>query len=383
MKYAVIDLSSTGVSTVIAEGDKATGIFESIYKDRINISVIDYFDGKTVSRRGMEKIIDALITARSACKAVGVDECYVISTSALRNVDNIAEVAQTIKQRTGIVINHLDGGTAAYCDFLSNRRYAALDRSVLIDIGGASVECCDLSNDDKSEMVCLDLGTIKLRNKFVADVFPTADEAKKIKKAIRKKADEAGLPGKKKFATAVLVGGINDAVYAAYREFCERNKLGTEFGYDKYKKFAQMLLTSAERTPVIMKTAPEKINSVPVAAIILKELLKRFKPDSVIISDCGVKEGYLALVASGKEKGEKVDLSSPVPVFVEQLLVKKPKAEKPSAASAKKSDKAAKPAKSAKSGKSTAKSAKAEKSAKSAKSAKNTTADKKKAERSE
>ena len=383
MKYAVIDLSSTGVSTVIAEGDKATGIFESIYKDRINISVIDYFDGKTVSRRGMEKIIDALITARSACKAVGVDECYVISTSALRNVDNIAEVAQTIKQRTGIVINHLDGGTEAYCDFLSNRRYAALDRSVLIDIGGASVECCDLSNDDKSEMVCLDLGTIKLRNKFVADVFPTADEAKKIKKAIRKKADEAGLPGKKKFATAVLVGGINDAVYAAYREFCERNKLGTEFGYDKYKKFAQMLLTSAERTPVIMKTAPEKINSVPVAAIILKELLKRFKPDSVIISDCGVKEGYLALVASGKEKGEKVDLSSPVPVFVEQLLVKKPKAEKPSAASAKKSDKAAKPAKSAKSGKSTAKSAKAEKSAKSAKSEKNTTADKKKAERSE
>ena len=108
--------------------------------------------------------------------------------------------------------------------------------------------------------------------------------------------------------------------------------------------------------------------------------MKRFKPDSVIISDCGVKEGYLALVASGKEKGEKVDLSSPVPVFVEQLLVKKPKAEKPSAASAKKSDKAAKPAKSAKSGKSTAKSAKAEKSAKSAK---NTTADKKKAERSE
>ena len=55
MKYAVIDLSSTGVSTVIAEGDKATGIFESIYKDRINISVIDYFDGKTVSRRGMER----------------------------------------------------------------------------------------------------------------------------------------------------------------------------------------------------------------------------------------------------------------------------------------------------------------------------------------
>ena len=241
MKFAVIDLSSTGVSTVIAEGDRTTGLFESVYKDRTNIAVADYFDGKSISPRGIEKLIDALISARSTVRAMGADECYVISTAALRNIDNIEEVAVKIRMRTGIVINYLDGRTEAYCDLTSNRKYAAFGEVVLIDIGGGSVELCDLSKDDKADMVCLDFGPIKLRGKYVADIYPTESETKRIKKFMRKKSNEAKLPKKNKFTTAVLVGSINDAIYATYREFCEKKKLGTEFSYERYKKLVEFI----------------------------------------------------------------------------------------------------------------------------------------------
>lgn len=317
MKCAVIDMSSTGISTVIADGDKATGIFTSVYKDRANIAVADYFDGKSISRRGIEKLIDALIAARSTCKAMGVDECYCISTAALRNIDNIEEVAEKIRMRTGIVINYLDGATEAYCDFVSNRKYAAYENVVLIDIGGGSVELCDLAKNSKDEMICLDFGPIKLRNKYVTDVYPTDEQAKHIKKFLRKKSDENKLPGKNRFDTAVLVGSINDAVYAVYREYCEKEKLGGGFNYDNFKRFCKWLMTSSDRTRLIMKVAPEKIHVLPVAAIILKELIKRFKPDDVIVSDTGVKEGYMALVATGAEKGVPVDLNESVPAYDE------------------------------------------------------------------
>lgn len=314
MKCAVIDLSSTGVSAVIAEGEKDTGVFEAIYKDRVNIAVADYFDGHSISRRGIEKIIDALISARSTCKAMGAEECYVISTAALRNIDNIQEVAEKIRMRTGMVINYLDGVTEAYCDFVSNAKYAAYDRVILIDIGGNSVELCDFSKDNKDEMVCLDFGPIKLRNKYVTDVYPTEEQAKQIKKFVRKKIDDEK-SCKDRFTTAVLVGSINDAIYATYREYCESKKIGTEFAYAKYKKFTEWLMTSPDRTRLIMKTAPEKIHVLPIATLVLKELLKRFKPDNIVISDCGVKEGFLSLVASGREKGVPVDLCAPVPTF--------------------------------------------------------------------
>ncbi len=330
MKFAVIDLSSTGVSTVIAEGDRATGIFEPMYKDRTNIAVADYFDGKSISSRGIEKLIDALISARSTVRAMGVEECYVISTAALRNIDNIEEVAVKIRMRTGIVVNYLDGRTEAYCDLVSNRKYAAFGDVVLIDIGGGSVELCDLSKADKDDMMCLDFGPIKLRGKYVSDIYPTEDEAKRIKKFLRKKSDEAKLPRKNKFSTAVIVGSINDAIYATYREYCEKKKLGTEFSYDKYKKFVAYLLSSPDRTQLIMKTAPEKIHVLPIAAIVLKELLKRFKVDNIVISDTGVKEGYMALVATGAEEGIPVDLGAPSPLFVAGEFELKPAKKKKS-----------------------------------------------------
>lgn len=314
MKYAVIDLSSTGVSAVIAEGEKETGVFEAVYKDRVNIAVADYFDGHSISRRGIEKIIDALISMRSTCKAMGAEECYVISTAALRNIDNIEEVAEKIRMRTGMVINYLDGVTEAYCDFVSNAKYSAYDRVILIDIGGNSVELCDFSKYDKDEMVCLDFGPIKLRKKYVTDVYPTEEQAKQIKKYVRRKIDDEK-SCKDRFSTAVLVGSINDAIYATYREYCESKKISPDFAYDKYKKFAEWLMTSPDRTRLIMKTAPEKIHVLPIATLVLKELLKRFKPDNIVISDCGVKEGFLSLVATGRECGIAVDLCAPMPVY--------------------------------------------------------------------
>ena len=330
MKLSVIDLSSTGVSTVIAEGDKTTGIFETVYKDRANIAITEYMDGRGISARGIEKIIDALISARSTVKAMGADECYVISTAALRNVDNLAEVAEKVRMRTGIVINHLDGKTEAYCDLVSNRKYSAYDRVVLIDVGGGSVELCDFSKERRSEMICLDFGPLKLRNKYVGDIYPTKDEAKQIKKFMRKKCDDAGVPKKKDFSTAVLVGSINDAIDAVYREYCDKMRLGGEFCYDVYKQFVDFLLTSPDRTRLIMKAAPEKINVLPVAALILKELLKRFKLDNILISDCGVKEGYLILVATGAENAVPVDLAASVPNYAPVAPPEKKKSGKPS-----------------------------------------------------
>ena len=79
-----------------------------------------------------------------------------------------------------------------------------------------------------------------------------------------------------------------------------------------------------------MKTAPEKIHVLPIAAIVLKELLKRFKVDNIVISDTGVKEGYMALVATGAEEGIPVDLGAPSPLFVAGEFELKPAKKKKS-----------------------------------------------------
>lgn len=333
MKYAVIDISSTGVSLLIAEGDKQLGIFSAIYKYCESIAVADYIEKHAISQRGVDILIEALKGMRLICKDKKVEECYCISTAAFRNVRNIEEIAKEIKSVTGLTINYLDGTTEAYCDYLSNRNYSVEQgRAVLIDIGGGSVEICDLQKNKKEDMGCLEFGPIKLCSKFNVDIYPTDEQDKEIKKYVRKKLDDNNIPQKHEFNCVVLVGSINESIYRTYMEFCKNEKLEKEFEYEKFKLFCRWLKTSPDRTRVIMEVAPEKINMLPTAAVLLKTLLKRFKPSKVLLSSNGVKEGYLALIK--EEEQSPVDLS----VDIVRSVGEPPKKNKKSAKSEKKEE---------------------------------------------
>ena len=60
---------------------------------------------------------------------------------------------------------------------------------------------------------------------------------------------------------------------------------------------------------LVVKNAPERIYTLTTATVILRALLKYFGVSNIVVSDFGVKEGYLSLITSGKRKGIETDLS--------------------------------------------------------------------------
>ena len=308
MKYSVIDISSSSISLIIAEADERKT--EIIFKDRISVSLLHYLDGKTLTERGTEKLIDALKTMKDECERFGVRYCYLISTAALRVIANCDEVSRIVAEKTGLAVNFLDGKTEAFCDYVANLYYASYEKAVLIDLGGKSLEICDLTKGSKDDMVCLDFGLLDIHRKFVKKIQPNEKEAKDIKKFVSDKFDDAKIPKKEVFATAVMVGATNHAVYDIYADY---ENLKTEDGvkrieYKKFKKLVGHLLGDAERSTLILNNAPEKLYLIGPAAIILKTIFKRFDLKSIVVSDRGVKEGYLQLVLEGKEAGQYYDL---------------------------------------------------------------------------
>lgn len=307
MKYAVIDISSSGLSFIVAETlAKNT---EIVFKDRMSLSLLHYMDGKKLAPRGIEKLIDALILTKDACAELGVAVAYLISTAALRAIENFDEVSAAVTGKTGFPINFIDGPTEAYCDFVANEYYASYDRPVLIDMGGKSMEICDLSKSSKEDMLCLDFGLYDLYRKFVEEIQPSEDEAKDIKKYVKAQFDKRDLPGEGTFATAVVVGATAQAVYEIYADYADaREEDGVKtIRYKKFKKFVKHLIEGQDRSGLIMNNAPEKLHVAVPAAIVLKTLLKRFGVGHIVVSDRGVKEGYLRLVLDGKEQGEGYD----------------------------------------------------------------------------
>ena len=330
MKYSVIDVSSSSISMVVAANG---GTNEVVFKERAALSLTHYLEGDKLSARGMEKLAALLDHMRAVACAEGAQRCYVISTAALRHVANSEQIAAFVHEKTGLTINFIDEPTEAYCDYIANLSYRSYDRAVLIDLGGKSIEICDLSKSEKAEMFGFEFGLVDLNRKFVGNIYPTEDEVKSIRKYLKKKFDAASLPEEGTFVTAVLVGASAMAIYDIYADFAKADRTGPKIiEYKKYKKLVKRLLEGADRSSLVLKNAPEKVYVIGAAAVALKVLFKRFGVETIVVSESGVKEGYLRLVLDGREEGDYVLLTPPAssereaaPALEDVMLVAEPK----------------------------------------------------------
>ena len=312
MRYSVIDISSTGVSMIVAEarGNEA----EVVFKDRANLTLLHYLNGRDLSARGIEKVVAAVAAMKEKCSRLGTDELLLISTAALRAIGNFEEVGAAVLGGTGIPVNAVDGRKEAYCDLVANRAYAAFDRAAIIDIGGASIEVCDINEKGGRIMVSLPFGLLNLHEKFVSRIQPDEEEGKNIRRYLSRKADKAGMPGEGVFDTVILVGAAGQALCGVYGEYFDaaENRARTA---KKSKKLAKHLLCGKDRSKVILDAAPDKLYSVGVASVVARTFVKRFGAERILVSERGVKEGYLQLVLEGKERGAYYDNASGKAVF--------------------------------------------------------------------
>ena len=312
MRYSVIDISSTGVSMIVAEarGKEA----EVVFKDRANLTLLHYLNGRDLSARGIEKVVAAVAAMKEKCSRLGTDELLLISTAALRAIGNFEEVGAAVLGGTGIPVNAVDGRKEAYCDLVANRAYAAFDRAAIIDIGGASIEVCDINEKGGRIMVSLPFGLLNLHEKFVSRIQPDEEEGKNIRRYLSRKADKAGMPGEGVFDTVILVGAAGQALCGVYGEYFDaaENRAMTA---KKFKKLAKHLLCGKDRSKLILDAAPDKLYSVGVASVVARTFVKRFGAERILVSERGVKEGYLQLVLEGKERGAYYDNASGKAVF--------------------------------------------------------------------
>lgn len=310
MKYGVIDITSTSVSLKIYDLDTLRPAFSS----RAAFSVQSFIEKGNLTPHGVQKAVAILKRMQEECVKYGAKALYVISASVLRGLKNADDVAAEIKSATGITVNRLDIAEEAYCDYAANKETFGAG-CTLIDVSGGSIAVCDMSRSDEGGRLCLDFGALSVQKKLVKGVFPTEKEYGEIKKYLKKKFEKCGVP-QLKTQRAVLAGNLSRSIGAIYSDvYCDGAECRS-LEPEKLKKLLKRLAHGEDGAYLVIKNAPEKIYFITVALIILLQLLKRFSPDEVVISENGVKEGYLALCLSGEFKG------APSPVSLKKESVK-------------------------------------------------------------
>lgn len=297
-KYAIVDIGANSIRMNIYDIDTQTGEFSVCASARSLLGLAAYAKNGTLSNDGAGKLFAVLREFLARANSIPCDLFSAFATASLRGLSNSKRILRDIKSRLGIDIEIISGEAEAGYDHAAIRhRFPETERGILIDMGGGSTEIVHFEGDRVVNAVSLPIGCVMLGKSFTActkkDPFPSDEEMEHIRSYVKTILNALpsfrGLGG-----TAFLIGGTARA--AAKLSLSERENLfdGYSFTAETLKKTADTAFCDIRREGKWLRdTVPDRITSIIPGLVAYLEICEYMALDDFIISNAGVREGYL------------------------------------------------------------------------------------------
>lgn len=287
--YGVIDVGSNSMRLVVYD-DLSRAPFPRFNEK----SLVALGDGLDDEGYFTDEAMNGALTAMSRFKAIAdamdVPRVDVLATEAMRRAKNGPELIAKIAETTGFTPRLLSGAEEASFAALGVISGFFQPRGLVGDIGGGSLEIAEVFGDHVGErMTSMPLGALPVRAKMKADF----DAAKKDVDAIL----DAQLPAMLTEPVFYAVGGGWRAI-ARIHMAANDWPIGVVHGYDLPARDVLKLAKSIARmTPEEVAGLPDvpsrRIETLSASALVMWRLLRKLKPERVVFSALGLREGWL------------------------------------------------------------------------------------------
>jgi exopolyphosphatase/guanosine-5'-triphosphate,3'-diphosphate pyrophosphatase len=277
-KVAVVDIGSNTVKLVIyrVKGKK----IEKIYSDSIYVRLLNYLKDGKLTEEGILKLEIVLKDFREKVEEFLPDCTIAFATYVLRAAENRKELLERIEEYFDVEI--LSGEEEAYYSALGALLDVKVKKGLLFDIGGGSLEICEIVDSKPGICKSYPLGALSLKdymkNGYVEDEIG-------IRRQIRALVNPYDF---KIYESEILIGvggSIRPLKKIAGKRRIKRKQLKEIV--EKIKKMKPIEITENYGIPV------ERAKTVIVAAIVVLELMDIFKVKELVISKSGVREGIV------------------------------------------------------------------------------------------
>lgn len=292
---AIIDIGSNSIRLVVYSGSRRAPTV--IFNEKV-LAGLGSKLGETgrLSGKGQSRALSALERFRLLLDGIGVEQVRAVATAAVREASNGADFLKEV-QRIGLK-----------CDLLSAREEARLAgegvlsaipsaQGVVGDLGGGSLELVEVGNGEVGDSISLPLGILRIPDSSKGEALV----AKTLKSAL------AGsyLRKQAKNRTFYMVGG-------SWRAVARLDIAATDYPLPitnqyrmepsrprQLRKLAENLGKLAKAIPAL---SPDRVPTLPAAAMILSCLAKELKPKALVVSSLGIREGILYSALSKRER---------------------------------------------------------------------------------
>ncbi|WP_017932688.1 Ppx/GppA family phosphatase [Robiginitomaculum antarcticum] len=298
-RVGVIDIGSNSVRFVAYEiyGVATTPVFNEKLLAGLGRNI-----GRTgqLYPDGVARSVKALARFKALAEAQGLNKILVVATAAVREASDGPAFVRRVKTETGIKIRVLSGEEEAYFSALGVINGDRRSAGVVADLGGASLELIRIKDQAASDGRTFALGP------FAALDDPAKPMA--ARSLVRKRLADAKDHYDVRGGQLYLVGGAWRRLAQIHNErkgyplrilqsFEMRSQEATALGKWASEEAASDLLN----WPGI---SDRRAETLPYAGLVMVELIRALKPDTVVFSSSGLREGLLydSLTAKVKKR---------------------------------------------------------------------------------
>lgn len=297
---AAIDIGSNAIRMVIAEvvrNGQGTSKIVPIKKYRMPIRLgADVFDSGKISGKNLKASVRAFAKFCQVAKKHKVERTKAVGTSALREAKNQRSYVELIRRKTGVQIEVIDGMLEAQLIYQAVRREVNLEksRSLLIDIGGGSVELT-ISDQGKIEAsqsfpfgTVRTLGVLKRRrldedqlNLVIGDFIRPLSQFILAQKSARR------------IEFAVGTGGNLETLGRLKPLLLDRNSKSEITDSELEVIIQKLRRLSFKQRIEKLKLRPDRADVIIPAALVVQAALRQASVHRLVIPSVGLKDGLL------------------------------------------------------------------------------------------
>ena len=297
-RIAAIDIGSNSIRQIVADVSSAG-----------TIQVVD--EMKAAPRLGagleasgaldpesMDRALEALTRMAALAHQLGAERIEVVATSAVRDAGNAPEFIERVRRECDLRIRVLEGEEEARLCFRSAVAHFDLGvgRTVVMDIGGGSLELAMSAEGIIERLASLPLGALRLSERFLAN-----DGRKALKRLRRYVREEirTHLPVRDwRGAQLIGSGGTFTNLAGIYLTrqgiFTARSVHAAQIPRSDVEHILDMLesMTPAERREV-PGLNPERADIIVAGLAVAAEVMARVEARQLVVSRYGIREGLL------------------------------------------------------------------------------------------
>jgi exopolyphosphatase/guanosine-5'-triphosphate,3'-diphosphate pyrophosphatase len=300
-RIAIIDLGTNTFHLLVADEREAG--YRIVHRDRLSVKIgMGGINRGFVTEDAIQRTMLALQSFRNTMDRMKVKKTYAYGTSAIRNAANRDEIVEKIRHVTGIDVNIISGDQEAEFIYQGVRSalHLGVEKSLIIDIGGGSVEFILANNDKIFWKESIEIGAQRLLEKFQRHDPILEEEILTLNAFFDEKLTslKAAL---KRHRPDVLVGssGTFDTLSDI---FCETHKILktpdeietplTLPGF--YEIYHDLVAKNREERMLVPGMIEMRVDMIVVACCLIRYILEAHAFDRIRVSTYSLKEGVLA-----------------------------------------------------------------------------------------